>query len=163
MRAFRAPSTRTGHLDGILHAIDHAQPQRRTDFVNPVERFRAHSARRGLVALLSDFYCEPAALIRSVRPLAFQGNDVVLFQILDPQELHPVLRHASVLEDMETGEAVEVSGEFVDGVYPAKLQQHIAALRDAAAAIGADHVLLDTSVSLAVPLRDYLRFRERRR
>jgi uncharacterized protein (DUF58 family) len=163
VRAFRAPSTRTGHLEGILHAIDHAQPQRRTDFANPVERFRAHSARRGLVALLSDFYCEPAALIRSVRALAYQGNDVVLFQILDPQELHPVLRHASVLEDMESGEAIEVSGQFVDVVYPAKLQQHIAALRDAAAAIGADHVLLDTSVSLALPLRNYLRFRERRK
>ncbi|HEX4025789.1 MAG TPA: DUF58 domain-containing protein [Steroidobacteraceae bacterium] len=163
VRDFRAPSTRTGHLDGVLHAIDRAQPARRTDYSGPVERFRAHSARRGLVALLSDFYCEPAALIASVRPLAFQGSDVVLFQILDPQELHPLLRAASVLEDMETGEAVEVSSEFVDGVYPAKLQRHITALRDAAAAIGADHVLLDTSVSLAVPLRNYLLFRERRR
>ena len=163
VRDFRAPSTRTGHLEGVLHAIDRAQPARRTDYSLPIERFRAHSARRGLVALLSDFYCEPAALIASVRPLAFQGNDLVLFQILDPEELHPELRQASVLEDMETGEAVEVSREFVDGVYPARLQQHIAALREAAAAIGADHVLLDTSVSLAVPLRQYLLFRERRR
>jgi len=163
VRDFRAPSTRTGHLEGVLHAIDRAQPARRTDYSLPIERFRAHSARRGLVALLSDFYCEPAALIASVRPLAFQGNDLVLFQILDPEELHPELRQASVLEDMETGEAVEVSREFVYGVYPARLQQHIAALREAAAAIGADHVLLDTSVSLAVPLRQYLLFRERRR
>jgi uncharacterized protein (DUF58 family) len=163
VREFRAPSTRTGHLEGILHAIDRAQPARRTDYGNPVERFRAHSARRGLVALLSDFYCEPAALIRSVRPLAFQGHDVVLFQVLDPQELRPVLRNASVLQDMETGEAVEVSEQFVHSVYPARMQQHIAALRDAAAAVGADHVLLDTSVSLAVPLRSYLTFRERRR
>lgn len=74
-----------------------------------------------------------------------------------------MLRDATVLEDMETGEAVEVSAQFVQSEYPRKLQRHIAALRDAAAAAGADHVLLDTSVSLAVPLRSYLLFRERRR
>jgi len=163
VRDFHAPSTRTGHLEGVLHAIDRAQPARRTDYRLSVERFRAHGARRGLVALLSDFYCDPAALIASVRPLAFEGSDLVLFQILDPRELHPVLRQASVLQDMETAEAVEVSSRFVDDVYPAKLQRHVAALHDAAAAIGADHVLLDSSESIAVPLRRYLLFRERRR
>ncbi len=163
VREFRAPSSRTGQLEGVLHLIERALPARRTDYRAPVERFRAHGARRGMVALLSDFYCDPAALIEEVRPLAFQGSDVVLFQILDPRELAPALREAAVLEDMETGEQVEVSADYVRGIYPARVRRHVQALREAAAAVGADHLLLDTSQPLAVPLREYLLFRQRRR
>jgi len=163
VRELRAPSTRTGQLEGVLHLIERAAPAHRTDYRQPVERFRSHSARRGMVALLSDFYCDPAALIDSVRPLAFQGSDVMLFQILHPRELEPALRDGALLEDMETGEQVEVSAEYARRVYPARVRRHVQALRDAAAAAGADHLLLDTSQPLAVPLRQYLRFRERRR
>lgn len=163
VREFRAPSARTGQLEGVLHLIDRAAPARRTDYRQPVERFRAHGARRGMVALLSDFYCDPVALIDSVRPLAFQGSDVMLFQILDPRELEPALRESAVLEDMETGELIEVSAEYARRVYPQRVRRHVQALRDAAAAAGADHLLLDTSQPLAVPLREYLLFRERRR
>lgn len=163
VRSFRAPSTRTGQLEAILHEIEHAAPGRRTDYREPVEHFRAHAARRGMVALLSDFYCDPVALLESVRPLAFQGSDVMLLQILDPQEHAPSLREATVLEDMETGERVQVSAEFARQEYPARVRRHLAALRDSAAAIGADHIVLDSAESLAGPLRNYLLFRERRR
>jgi hypothetical protein len=98
-----------------------------------------------------------------VRPLAFQGSDLVLFQILDARELAPALRDAAVLEDMETGERVEVSAEYARNIYPARVRAHVQALRDAAAAVGADHLLLETSQPLAVPLREYLLFRQRRR
>jgi hypothetical protein len=113
--------------------------------------------------VISDFYCDPAQMIESVRPLAFQGQDVALFQILDPQELRPQLKEATVFEDMETGQSVEVSPEFLQQRYPERMQAHIRAIKDAAAGVGADHVLLDTTVPLDQPLRNYLLFRERRR
>ncbi len=58
----------------------------------PFERFREFEHGRGLVAVISDFYCDPDALIKSVQPLAYQGQDVILFQLLDPQELKPELQ-----------------------------------------------------------------------
>jgi len=163
VRALRTPSTRTGQLDGVLHVIDAARPAHRTDFTPPLEQFRARHARRGMVALLSDFYVEPAALIERVRPLAWQGSDVMLLQILDREERAPALREATVLEDMESGQRVEMTPEFARSVYPARLQAHVGALRTAASAAGMQHLLLDTSVPLQVPLREYLLFRERRR
>jgi uncharacterized protein (DUF58 family) len=163
VRSFRAPSTRMGQLEAVLHQIEQAAPGRRTDFREPVERFRAHATRRGMVAMLSDFYCEPGALLESVRPLAFQGSDLMLFQILDPLEREPRLHDTTVLEDMETGERVPVSVQFARHEYPQRVRQHVQALHDAAAAIGADHLLLDSTEPLAGPLRNYLLFRERRR
>jgi hypothetical protein len=67
-----------------------------------------------------------------------------------------------LLEDLETGKAVEVAPGFMRDVYPGRIRAHIAALETAAAGIGADHVLVRTSDSLDRALRNYLLFRQRR-
>jgi uncharacterized protein (DUF58 family) len=162
VRTYRPPSGRN-KLHGLLHTIDAITPSRRTDMDKPFSRFREHIAKRGMVAVISDFYCDPKALIEGVKPLAFQGQDVILFQVLDPRELHPDLNEAALLEDMETGQTVEVSPTFMQKDYPERIQAHIQALKEAAAGIGADHVLLETTATLDVPLRNYLLFRQRRR
>jgi uncharacterized protein (DUF58 family) len=163
VREYRAPSGRRGHVQALLHAIDAARPSERTNLKRPLERFRDYGVRRGLVAVISDFYCDPAVMLDSVHPLAFQGQDVALFQVLDREELAPQLSEATVLEDMETHESVEVSPDFAQREYPQRVRAHIAALREAARSIGADHVLLETTTPLHQALRDYLLFREHRR
>jgi uncharacterized protein (DUF58 family) len=163
VRNYRPPSTRSGQLHAILHAIDAAQPARGTDLVVPFERFREHVSKRGMVAVISDFYCDPEAMLASVRPLAYQGQDVVLLQVLDPEEQQPVVNSATLFEDMETGQAIEVSPDFMQREYPERIRQHTQSLRAAAARAGADHLLLDTSKPLDQPLRQYLQFRQKRR
>jgi len=163
IRDFRAPSSRSGQLHAIIHGLDAAQPARRTNLQQPFERFRDHVARRGLVAVISDFYCDPEAMLQAVRPLAYQGQDVVLMQLLDPFELRPDVRDSTLFEDMETGEAIEVSPDFMQREYRDKVQAHIAALRSAAVRAGADHLVFDTSAPLDEPLRQYLLFRQKRR
>jgi len=97
-----------------------------------------------------------------VRPLAWQGQDVVLFQILDEQELDPEFQSNVLLEDLETGEAVEVAPEFMRDAYPQRIRAHVESLSDAAKGVGADHVLVKTGDSLDQALRNYLLFRQRR-
>ena len=46
--------------------------------------------------------------------------------------------------------------------YPERMQAHIDELSRAASGIGADHVLVNTSDSLDLALRNYLLFRQRR-
>ncbi len=162
-RAYRAPSSRAGKLSGVLYTIDAAEPAGGTDLVRSFQFFQEQVSRRGLVAVISDLYCDPDEMIAGVRPLAFQGQDVILFQILDPGELKPKFSESTLLEDVETGEAVEVSPKFMREQYPERIQAHIRALKDAAAGIGADHVLLNTAEPLDQPLRNYLLYRERRR
>ena len=35
--------------------------------------------------MISDLYCDPAAMSKAVQPLAYHGHDIMLFQLLDPQ------------------------------------------------------------------------------
>jgi uncharacterized protein (DUF58 family) len=163
IRDFREPSTRAGKLQGILHSIDSASPGTGTRFERPFEKFREQISRRGLVAVISDFYCDAESLLAGVRPLAWQGQDVVLFQVLDPRELQPDFDSNVLLEDMETGEAIEVAPDFMKEDYPVRMREHIDTLSRAAAGSGADHVLVNTSHNLDEALRNYLLFRQRRK
>jgi uncharacterized protein (DUF58 family) len=163
VRAYRAPSSRSGKLQGVLHTIDAASPASGTNLAEPFRRFRELINRRGLVAVISDFYCDPAAMIAGIRPLAFQGQDVILLHVLDPGELRPGFSGPVLLEDVENGQAVEVAPQFMNREYPERVNAHVRALRDAAAGIGADHVLVDTARPLDQALRNYLVFRSKRR
>jgi uncharacterized protein (DUF58 family) len=162
VREHRRPSSRPGHMHGVLHAIDRAAVGTGTDLRVPIERFREFEKGRGLVAVISDFYCDPEAFLKGVQPLAYQGQDVALFQLLDPQELHPELKESALLEDMESGETMEVSPLFMRSRYREKIAAHIDNLKRAAIGVGADHTLVDITQPLDAALRSYLLFRQRR-
>ena len=162
VREHRRPSTRAGQLQAVLHAIDRAQPGTGTDLKAPFERFHEFQKGRGLVAVISDFYCEPDALLKGVQPLAYQGQDVALFQLLDPQELEPRMKESALLEDMESGETMEVSPIYMHSRYRDRIQGHVDALKRSALRAGADHALVNIADPLDGALRNYLLFRQRR-
>ena len=163
IRDYRAPSSRSGKLQGVLHTIDSAVPSHGTVLETPFRRFQEHINRRGLVAVISDFYCNADEMIAGVRPLAFQGQDVILFHLLDRAELQPEFPDSVLLEDMESGQAVEVSPHFMNREYPDRVNSHIQSLHDAATGIGADYIQVNTDKPLDQALRNYLMFREKRR
>ena len=162
VREHLRPSSRPGQFQGILHAIDRAEAGSGTDLSRPIERFREFEKGRGLVAVISDFYCDPQALIKGVQPLAYQGQDVVLFQLLDPDDLRPDLKESALLEDMESGETMEVSPLFMRSRYREKIDAHVGDLKRAAIGAGADHRLVEITEPLDEALRSYLLFRQRR-
>jgi uncharacterized protein (DUF58 family) len=162
IREHRPASTRVGRLSGVLHAIDRAEPGTGTDMKIPFERFHEVEHGRGLVAVISDFYTDPEALLKSVQPLAYQGQDVILFQLLDPQELKPVLKESALLEDMESGQSMEVSPIYMSSRYRERMNEHIDALHKSALRVGADHRLVEITEPLDSVLRSYLLFRQRR-
>lgn len=162
IRHYRPPSSRSGSLQGLLHTLDSVTPGRQTDIAGCFQKFREHLTRRGLVAVISDLYCDPVAMTRAVQPLAYHGHDIMIFQVLDPQELAPEWKDPVVVEDMESGQRMEVSPEYMSGPYRERLEQHLQGLKRAAASVGAHQVLVSTDEPLDQALRRYLLFRQRR-
>jgi uncharacterized protein (DUF58 family) len=162
VRHYRAPTSQGGGLSGIIHAIDAVQAGGRTDLSGSFQRFQEHLQRRGLVVVISDLYCDPEAMLRAVQPLAYRGHDIVLFQVLDPQELQPQWREAMQLEDIETGQSLMVSGEYLQSEYQQRLAAHLASIRAVAARLRAEQLLIPTNEPLNRALRRYLLFRQGR-
>lgn len=163
VRNYIRPSTRQGQFFRVVHAINNAEPAgQRTDFQKPFIHFQQFLKRRGIVLVISDFYEQPEIVIETVSPLRFRGNELILFHVLDPQEIQPNLREPMLLVDMETKDAIEVSPEYAKHDYKTKVDAHIAALRTKAQAAGIDYFLLRTDRPLDDALREYLTIRQGR-
>ncbi|MDR2213522.1 MAG: DUF58 domain-containing protein [Pseudomonadales bacterium] len=159
---YRPPTSRSGSLQAVMHALDKVQANQGTALSKPMSRFQERIKRRGLVAVISDFYCDTEELLENVRPLAMQGQDVILFHLLDPAELAPDIKESTLYEDMETGHAIEVSPAFMKKEYRERIRAHIGAIEHAARGMNADHVLVNTGEPLERALHSYLTFREKR-
>ena len=162
VRNYIRPSTRQGQVNRLLHGLELAEPRARTDFAKPMTHFQEFLRRRGLVVVISDFYEAPEQIIRTIEPLRFRGNEVVLFHILDPREIRPDLDKPVILVDLETRDHIEVTPEYARDTYRGRMESHIGALRDKARSAGMDYHLLVTDRPLDSALREYLTIRQGR-
>jgi uncharacterized protein (DUF58 family) len=162
VRNYIRPSTRQGQVARLLHGLELAEPRARTDFAKPLQHFQEFLRRRGLVIVISDFYETPERIIRTIEPLQFHGNEVVLFHVLDPQEIRPDIGEPAIFVDLETREEMEITPEYTRNDYRQKIGAHIAALRDRAQGAGMDYYLLVTDQPLDGALREYLSVRQGR-
>jgi uncharacterized protein (DUF58 family) len=162
VRNYIRPSIRQGQLYRLLAGLEMAEPRARTDFAKPLDHFQEFLRRRGLVIIISDFYESPQKIVRTIEPLRFHGNEVVLFHVLDPKEIKPDLGEAAILVDLETDEHMEVTPDYAHTDYRKKMDAHIADLRERAKAAGLDYYLLVTDRPLDGVLREYLSLRQGR-
>jgi uncharacterized protein (DUF58 family) len=159
---FVRPSSRQGQLMRLLHGIGEAELGKRTNFEQPFIELQQFMKRRGVTALISDFFENPETVIKTVEPLRFRGNELILFHVLDPREIELQLDDGALLVDMETGEALESTPEYAKTEYQQKVQAHIEELRTKAHAAGIDYFLLRTDRPLDEALREYLTIRQGR-
>jgi uncharacterized protein (DUF58 family) len=160
VREYIKPSTRPGQLARLFAGLDQAEPRALTNFTKPFKHLQTHRHRRGIAIVISDFYEEPETIVRTIAQLRFHGNDVVLFHILDPQEVLPVLNGSAILVDLETNRKIEVVPEYTKTTYRAKVDAHIEQLRSRARGAGMDYQLLVTNQPLDNALREYLSLRQ---
>lgn len=162
VRHYVPPSTRQGQLHRLLHGIEHAEPNARTDYGKPFHHFQEAIKRRGIVVVISDFFADPETIVKTIEPIRYRGNDVVLFHVLHPLELRPTFDGPVILVDVETNDSMEVTPEYALHEYPAKIDNHIQELRNKARGAGMDYYLAVTDRPLDGVLREYLSIRQGR-
>jgi uncharacterized protein (DUF58 family) len=160
VRDYVRPSTRAGQLARLFAGLEGAEPRARTNFAKPLQHFQNLLHRRGIAIVISDFYEEPETIVRAIEPLRFHGHEVVLFHVLDPQEIRPQLKNSAILVDLETDQKIEVVPEYAKTTYRAKFDAHIEKLRSQTRAAGMDYQLLVTDQPLDAALREYLTLRQ---
>ena len=163
IRNYIRPSTRQGQLHRLMAGLEQAEARARTDFARPMRYFQEFLKRRGMVLIVSDFWESPESIIRTIEPLRYYGNEVVLFHVLDPEDVRPKLNGPSILVDLETQNQLEVTPDYTKGEYRAKIDAHLADLRNRAQGAGMGYYLLMTDRPLDEALREYLTLREGRK
>ncbi|MEI9972156.1 MAG: DUF58 domain-containing protein [Ignavibacteriota bacterium] len=159
IRNYIRPSTRQGQLHRLLAGLEQAEARARTDLSKPAKYFQEFLKRRGIVLVVSDFWESPESVVRTIEPLRLNGNEVVLFHVLDPEDVRPSLNGPSMLVDLETQEQLETTPDFARKEYRERVDAHIADLRDRTRAAGMGYYLLMTDRPLDDALREYLTLR----
>jgi uncharacterized protein (DUF58 family) len=149
------------HFNVVLHTLDQAKAERPGHLSQPLSLMAEHFKRRGILLLVSDFYDEPDAILEAIKPLRFLGNDLIVFHVLDPQEINFEYDDASSFEDLESREQVPVVPQSFRSQYRALVQEHIAALRSRFSEQRIDYALLNTAEPLDRALFSYLSSREK--
>jgi len=150
------PSSRSGHLRTVLGTIERLTPGRGTALPEQLERFAEQLTRRGIIVLVSDLYAEPEPLLRALEHLRFKGNEVIVFHVLDRQELDFDFKEPLVLEDCESEDQLHVLPDVLRNEYRRAIQAHVDAIKDGAARNRIDYELLRTSEPLDSALFSYL-------
>jgi uncharacterized protein (DUF58 family) len=154
-------STRPGHLRNLLITLDRLAPGNRTNVSKPLHQLADSMNRRGMVVLISDLLDDTEAIIRGLKHFQYRGSDVLVFQILDPDELEFPFDRATRFEDLETSEEVMAVPGLVRSHYLQQISGLIERYRRELGAAGIDYQLLSTKQPLEMALLAYLSTRSR--
>ena len=145
----------------LFHRLDALSAGGGSDWANAFAHVARRLTKRGVVAAISDFYCEPADFGRALTMMGARGHDLIVFHLLDGSERKPRFRRNVSLRDAETGSVIEVDVNDLRQRYPHRLADHESALRGHAGAAGAHYVRMTADEPLDRALIRYLRFRAR--
>jgi uncharacterized protein (DUF58 family) len=147
----------------VLSALSDAEPKGQTHLRQVTAELTAHLKRRSLLVLLSDLLDEDGALAKALHYLHRRGHDVLVFQLLDPDELQLPFTLPTTFMDMEQPHQVPTDPVAVRTAYRRQVDAFVQACRTACGQANAHYILLPTDTDLPTALGHYLAWRARRR
>jgi uncharacterized protein (DUF58 family) len=102
-QAYVPPRSVRSHLDVVLRTLAAAQPTGRTRLGPALHELAERIKRRGLVVLFSDLLDKPDEVLSGLQHFRHRNHEVIVFHILDPDEIEFPYTDASTFVDLETG------------------------------------------------------------
>jgi uncharacterized protein (DUF58 family) len=127
-RQILPPRTRGGHIRDLLVALEALYPAGRTEPGRALAQVGEMVERRSLIVLFTDLLDAPADLPDRLRQVRSRGNDVVLFQILDRDEVELPFEELTEFEGLEPEDGRRLLVDPRD--LAASFQRESAALRE---------------------------------
>lgn len=91
------------HLDIVLKTLAEGEPHGPTKLGPALHELAERIKRRGLVVLLSDLMDKPADVLSGLQHFRHKRHEVVVFHILDPDEVDFPYTDTATFVDMESG------------------------------------------------------------
>jgi uncharacterized protein (DUF58 family) len=153
---------RHGHLRQLMLALEREPEGRETNLGEPLRRVAELARKRGLIVLISDLLAPVDELERNLGRLTAAGHEVVIFQILDPNELAFDFTAATLFHDIESEKDIYLNPAAVRSEYQRRLQAHTQGVETICRKFGFSFHQVVTNQSLDIALFDFLRSRSRR-
>jgi uncharacterized protein (DUF58 family) len=111
------------HLNTIFHKLDELLPQSITKVATVLHSLADRIKKRGLIILISDLLDEPEEIMMGLQHFRHQKHEVIVFHILDNQELAFKYNSKTKFIDMETGEEIVTQPWEIKKRYLQKIEE----------------------------------------
>ena len=159
--SFLPARTRSSHFQSVLQQLIQTQPMGDVGIEASLEMLSQRIKRRGMVLVFSDCFGEIQPLVKRLKHLRARGNDVMVFQIVAPEEVTFNLRGDGEFIDLERAmPSVEVDPARVRAAYQSSFQRHMQRLDEELRRAGCDRVVMTTDQPLSDVLSEFLLCRQ---
>jgi uncharacterized protein (DUF58 family) len=149
-----------GRIHEIMAQLAGFQATQDTQLSVAMEHLANVAKSRGIVVVLSDLLDHEEDFEHGLNQLRFHGHEVIVFHVLDSDELDFPFRGQVEFVGLEGGSIVETSPADIRAGYLAQMNALCGQLRDSCRRTGTHYTLANTSRPLAETLSGYLVFRQ---
>jgi uncharacterized protein (DUF58 family) len=153
------PRSSPGHLQAIIDSLEQTAPVGDTDLGRTLHHIASQLKRRGLVIVLSDLLDDPVAVMQGLRHLRYQKHEVLVFHVLDDDEIAFPFTQLTQFEDLEDDVRVITDPRAIAADYRQQIKQFIKEYETMCRRQNIDYTLFNTRTPLDKGLLKYLAWR----
>ncbi len=155
------PRSTMGHARPLLLLLERLTPGGATNFASSLHALAERMTQRGLVVLISDLLDDPERIAQAIHHFRHRKHEVLVFHVLDPQEVAFDFEREAVYVDLETGERITTRPQELRPDYRARVNAWRDQIRQFCIEKRADYVPLTTDQPYDRALLEYLSKRAR--
>lgn len=164
IRQMIQPKANSKHLIHLVNCLEQTSPGGETSMAPIWHGMAEQLKRRGMIIILSDCFDELAPLLRALQHFRHQRHEVLLFHILDPDEMEFPFRKWTMFRNLEiVGDKLLVDPQRLRKEYLKNFNDFCTRLREQVQGIQIDYHLLRTDEPVDRALGIYLTKRQSRR
>jgi len=157
------PSAKFGHLDNILVEIQNAKLGGETKVAPIIHEMAEKIKKRGLIMLISDLMDDPYEIVQGLKHFKHKKHEVIVFQILDPQELNFRYKDNIKFVDRETGDSIISQPWYIRDSYIKTIFGIISFYKKELSQNKIDFAQLRTDQNVGIALTEFLKKRAKLR
>lgn len=161
IRKHLPPKSKASHLRLILDELADLSPGGETKISKTFHDLAENIKRRGLIIAISDLLDTPKDVLTSLQHFRHRKHDVIVFHVLDKDEIEFPFGSYATFQDLETGQRLQVDPGFFRKQYQRKMQELLETYKRGCFESRIDYVQVDTSVPYDHTLTSYLSRRAR--
>lgn len=133
----------------ILQVLGPLKPTGKTTLTQGLHEIAESSKRRGLMIVISDFFEELSPLLNSITHLRDRKHEVILFQLLDLQEIEFTFDRPTRFIDLEGEGSIITEPTLIKEQYLKRLDEHSSAINDHCLECDATFLQITTNQSVS--------------
>lgn len=157
------PSNTRQNLANLFSALEQAKTRQQKTKIGGVLHDLANQVRqRGMVLIFSDLFDKPDEIIKGLREIQSRGHDIVMFHVLDRDEVEFPFERMTLFQGMEQMPELLCDPKSLRDAYLAEVEGFAEQMRKGCLAHRIDYVRVVNSMPLDVVLTSYLSARTAR-